>query len=129
MAVIEQCDRYHIPIFIVRSKADLQIQNILQDEFGDGETTVEDYKKHHSAALQLLIDSTKKNLDKDLEKARLAKREVFIISSRSLRALMTGNQRDAANVIDEGNLLQAVLKVYNRRFGAQAQLSTLTAVE
>jgi ABC-type hemin transport system substrate-binding protein len=127
VAVIEQCDRYNIPIFLVRSKADLQIQNILQD-FESKETTVEVYERARSAARQLLIYLTKKNLDENLQKANLAKREVFIISSSSLRALMTGNQ-GAANMIDEGKLLQAVLKVYTRRFGAQAQLSTLTAVK
>ena len=129
MAVIQHCERYQIPVFLVRSKADMQIKNILEDNFDYDENekgSVEIYKRHHSAARQLLIDSTKKNLDKNLEKANLAKRQVFIISRSPMHALMTEkwNWRNEANMIDEANLLQAVLKAaYSRRYGPQ--LSTL----
>ena len=124
MAVIQHCERYQIPVFLVRSKADMQIKNILEDNFDYDESeegAVEIYKRHHSAARQLLVDSTKKNLDKNLEKANLAKRQVFIISRNSMHALMTEkwNWRNEGNVIDEANLLQAVLKAaYSRRYGA-----------
>ena len=107
----------------------MQIKNILEDNFDYDESekgSVEIYKRHHSAARQLLIDSTKKNLDKNLEKANLAKRQVFIISRCSMHALMTEkwNWRNEANMIDEANLLQAVLKAaYSRRYGPQ--VSTL----
>ena len=125
MAVIQHCERYQIPVFLVRSKADMQIKNILEDNFDYDESeegAVEIYKRHHSAARQLLVDSTKKNLDKNLEKANLAKRQVFIISRNSMHALMTEkwNWRNEGNVIDEANLLQAVLEAaYSRRYGAQ----------
>jgi hypothetical protein len=97
----------------------------LEDEFDydeSDEDALEIYKEHHSAARQLLIDSTRKDLDKNLEKANLAKREVFIISRSSMYALITQklNWRNAANMIDEANLLEAVLKAaYDRRYGAQ----------
>lgn len=126
VTIIQHCERYRIPLFIVRSKADVQIKNILTDQFDydEGEEDADEiYKKHHSAARQILIDSTRKNLDKNLEKAKLSKREVFIISSNSMYALMTDkwNRRTIANVIDEANLLQAVLKeAHSRRYGAQA---------
>jgi hypothetical protein len=121
VAIIQHCERYQIPLFLVRSKADLQIKNILKDEFGydSEEDDVEDYKRHHPAARQLLIDYTKQDLDRNLEKANLGKREVFIISKSSMHALMTEklNWRNVANVIDEVNLLQAVLKAaYTRRY-------------
>jgi len=113
-----------MPLFIVQSKADLQIKNILEDKFGYDESeedAVEKYKKHHSAARQLLIDSSRKNFNKHLEKANLTKRDVFIISRSSMYALMTAkwSWRTAANVIDEVNLLQAVLKaaMETRRHG------------
>ena len=94
------------------------------DQFGydEGEEdAVEKYKEHHSAARQLFIDSTRKNLDENLEKANLAKREVFIISSGSMHALLTEkwNWRSTANVIDEKNLFRAVLRAARtRRYGA-----------
>jgi hypothetical protein len=121
VAVIQHCERYHIPVFLVRSKADIHIKNILEDEFEYDESE-KGAAEIYSAARQLLIDATKKNLDKNLEKANLAKREVFIISRNSMRALMTENWnwRNEANLIDEANLLQAVLRAaYDRRFGAQ----------
>ncbi|KAF8806003.1 P-loop containing nucleoside triphosphate hydrolase protein [Phlegmacium glaucopus] len=126
VTIIQNCERYNIPLFIVRSKADVHIKNILGDQFGydEGEDdAVEIYKKHHSAARQLLIDSTRKNLEKNLEKASLAKREVFLISSNSMHALTTEkwNWRNAANLIDEANLLKAVLQAaHGRRYGARA---------
>ena len=126
MAIIQHCERYRIPVFVVRSKADILIKNILEDEFGydeSDEVALEIYKKHHSAARQLLIDSTRKDFDKNLEKANLTKREVFIISRSSMCALMTEkwNWRNEGNVIDEANLVEAVLKAaYARRYGAQA---------
>jgi hypothetical protein len=131
VAIIQHCERYQIPVFLVRSKADIQIKNILENKFdydeSEKDSAVEIYKTHHSAARQLLIDSTKMDLDKNLEKANLAKRQVFIISKSSMHALMTEkwNWRNTANVIDEANLLQAVLKAaYSRRYGAQLEVST-----
>jgi hypothetical protein len=125
VAIIQHCERYHIPVFLIRSKADIQIKNILDDKFDYDESekdAITIYKRHHSAARQLLIDSTKNDLDKNLEKANLAKRQVFIISRSSMYALMTEkwSWRNAANVIDEADLLQAVLNAaYSRRYGAQ----------
>lgn len=130
MAIIQHCERYNIPVFLVRSKADIQIKSILEDNFDYDESekgAIEIYKRHHSAARQLLIESTKKDLDKNLKTANLAKRQVFIISRSSMHALMTEkwNWRNAANVIDEANLLQAVLKAaYSRRYASSAQGST-----
>jgi len=110
----------------VRSKADIHIKNVLRDQFGydeNEEDAVEQYEKHHSAARQILIDSTRKNLDKNLEKANLVKRQVFIVCQSSMHALVTDkwNWRTAVNTIDEANLLQAVLKAaHSRRYGIQA---------
>jgi len=128
VTIIQHCERYRIPLFLVRSKADVQIKSILGDKFGydEGEEdAVEKYKKHHPVARQLLIDSTKKDIDRNFEnpEANLAKRQVFIISSHSMYALMTDkwNWRTAANVIDESTLLEAVLKAaHSRRYGDQA---------
>ena len=132
MAIIQHCERYHIPVFLVRSKADILIKSILEDQFDYDETeedAVEIFKRHHSAARQLLIDSTKKNLANNLKKANLAKRQVFIISRSSMHALMTErwNWKNEANLIDEANLLQAVLKAaYSRRYGAQVSTPKIT---
>ena len=100
----------------------------MRDKFGydeDEEDAVEKYKKHYSAARQLLIDSTKKDLDRNFAnpQANLAKRQVFIISSHVMYALMTDkrNSRTAANVIDEIDLLKAILNAaHSRRYGDQA---------
>ena len=129
MAIIQHCERFNIPVFLVRSKADILIKSILEDnfEYDDSEKgAVKIYKRHYSAARQLLIDSTKENLDKNLEKANLAKRQVFIISRSSMHALLTEkwNGRNKVNVIDEANLLQALLEAaYSRRYDG-TQVST-----
>lgn len=104
------------------------------DQFGYDESeedAVENYKKHQPAARRLLIDSTKKNLDKNLELANLADRQVFIVSRGSMHAFMTEqwNWKTAANVIDEANLIQAVLQAaHARRYGAQAPIKDHSTV-
>ena len=104
------------------------------DQFGYDESekdAVEIYKKYHPAARQLLIDSTKKNLDKNLELANLADRQVFIVSRGSMHAFMTEqwNWKTAANVIDEANLIQAVLQAaHTRRYGAHAPIKDHSTV-
>ena len=124
VSIIQNCERFKIPIFIVRSKADIHIRNIMQDlgydeNDEDADDAFGDYQKR---ARQLLIDTTKKNLEDNLEKAKLNKYDVFIVSGRVIFSLVTEKAlKKTTPEIDEVRLMEAVLKMaYARRYGTQA---------
>ena len=83
---------------------------------------VDDFDDYQRRARQLLIDATRKNLDDNLEMAKLDKHDVFIVSSNVIFSLVTGKgHRKTAPAIDETRLMENVLKMaYTRLYGAQA---------
>ena len=86
------------------------------DEYADDDH----YEDCQAQARQLLIDSTKNNLEKNLEKAELPKHDVFIVSSPVIYSLITG-KRNKKPEIDEVRLVEADLKrAHERRNGTQA---------
>ncbi|KAF8813332.1 hypothetical protein BYT27DRAFT_7180809 [Phlegmacium glaucopus] len=114
VAIIQNCERYQIPLYIVRSKADSHIRNVMEDiepdsDEGDDEGDDEEICKR---ARQIFIDSTRGDFEQNLQKANLTKREVFIVSSSVMRALVAKrcNSRVSNSMIDEARLLEAVLK-------------------
>ena len=89
------------------------------EDFDDSDDNVDDYQ---TRAQQLLINSTRKNVEKTLEEARLAKRDVFIVSSHVIFSLVNakGNKK-ATPAIDEAHLIETILTMaYARRYGNQA---------
>ena len=119
VAIIQNCERYRIPLHIVRSKADTHIGNVMEDiqpdsDEGDANGSEELYKQ----ARQIFIDSTRGDFEKNLQNALLTKRDVFIVSSLVMRALVTkkSNSKISNMMIDEARLLEAVLEVTYARF-------------
>jgi hypothetical protein len=114
VAIIQNCERYKIPLYIVRSKADTHIRNVIQDNEPDSDEGEEDEDNEESykRARQTFIQSTRRDFEQNLEKVQLTKRDVFMISSSVMRALVTNrcNSRVSNRMIDESRLLEAVLK-------------------
>ena len=73
-------------------------------------------------ARQLLIDSTKKNLEDNLEKAELNKHDVFIVTSSVIFSLVNGKAiKKTIPAIDETRLMESILRIAQaRRYGTQA---------
>ena len=101
----------------------MHIQNTMKDkgydENDDNEAGVkEDYQRR---ARQLLIDSTRKNLESNFDKAKLKKHDVFIVSGSVISLLVNGKaMKNAALAIDEARLLESILKkAHERRYGTQ----------
>lgn len=70
MKSMQKCERFKIPLFIVRSKADIHIKNIIQYLHGEHDGSSDENSDDHQArARQSLIDSTslRNNLDKKLD--------------------------------------------------------------
>ena len=88
----------------------------------DAENDLDDYQ---AKARQLLITTTRDNLEKNLEKAELTKREVFIVSGSVIYSIITdkGSKKKGTQTppIDEARLIETVLKfAHARRYGTQA---------
>jgi hypothetical protein len=75
-----------------------------EEDGDDGES----YKQ----ARQVFIHSTREDFEKNLQKANLPRRDVFIVSNSVMRALVAKrrNSRVSNTMIDEASLLEAVSK-------------------
>jgi hypothetical protein len=96
------------------------MQDIGYDENDDdADEKFDDYQKQ---ARQLLIDTTRKNLEENLEKAELNKHDVFIVSSSVIFSLVNGKGiKKTTPAIDEVRLMETILKIaHGRRYGNQA---------
>jgi len=122
VSIIQNCERFRIPLFIVRSKADIHIRNIMRDIGYDEYDDDADFDDYQGRARQLLIDTTRKNLEGNLEKAELKKHDVFIVSGSVIFSLVAAAKRiKATAVIDEARLMESILKMaHARRYGTQA---------
>ena len=114
VSIIQNCERYRIPLFIVRSKADMHIRNIMQDigydEIDDNADV--DFDDFQRRARQMLIDTTRKNLEDNLEKAKLKKHDVFIVSGSVIFSLVAAKQiKRTIPAIDEARLMDCILKM------------------
>ena len=120
IAIIQNCERYQIPLYIVRSKADTHIRNIMENNQPDSdEEDANDSEEFYKQARQTFVDTTRGDFEKNLQTALLTKRDVFIVSSIVMRALVTEkcNGKISKMMIDEARLLEAVLKETYVRLG------------
>jgi hypothetical protein len=133
VSIIQNCERFKIPLFIVRSKADIHIRNIMQDLGYDenDDDADDDFDDYQARARQILIDTTRNNLETNLEKAELVKRDVFIVSGSVIYSLVTekANKKKTTPAIDEARLMETVMKIaHARRYGNQAPAKTHSTV-
>ena len=97
------------------------MQDLGYDENDDSEPE-DEYDGYQARARQILIDSTRENLEINLEKAELAKHDVFIVSESVIYSRVTGkwNKKDTQTPIDEARLVETLLKIaHSRRYGTQ----------
>ena len=88
----------------------------------------ENLSDYQAQARQLLIETTRKNLETNLTKAELVNRDVFIVSGNIIYSLVTKNKKSSL-AIDEERLIQTVLTVaHNRRYGSQAPVKNHSAI-
>jgi hypothetical protein len=114
----------------------MHIKNIMRDLGYDKKNNYyadDDLADYRTRARQLLIDSTRKNLEDNLKKAELNKHDVFIVSNNVIFSLVTAKE-PKKTVVDEAHLLESFLRTaHARRYGpgsqASANHSTLVRVE
>jgi hypothetical protein len=124
VSIIQNCERFKIPLFIVRSKADIHIKNIMHDIGYDenDDDADDDFDDYQRQARQLLIDATRKNVEDNFEKAELNKHDVFLVSSSVIFSLVSAKgHKKTTPTIDEARLMETMLRMaHARRYGSQA---------
>jgi len=131
VSIIQNCELFNIPLFVVRSKADIDIKNIITHELCDENDSDSDLESddnnlnsddYQTRARQSLIDSTRKDLEENLKEAQLAKRDVFIVSNSVIFSLVAAKKlKEKIPEIDETRLIEAILEAaHARRYGNQA---------
>jgi hypothetical protein len=97
------------------------MQDLGYDENDDDADDGSDLADYQRRARQLLIDSTRKNLEDNLKKAELNKHDVFIVSNNVILSLVTAKEpKKTTPVIDEARLLESILRMaHARRYGTQ----------
>ncbi|KAG2033596.1 immunity-related GTPases-like protein, partial [Suillus americanus] len=106
IAVLTNCKRFKIPTYIVRSKADQHIYNIMKD-MGYDSDNVEDRKQHHHIARQRFIQQTRQSVKDNLENANIPDQRVYIVSNETMLSVV--KEKQPKKVIDEIELLNDLI--------------------
>ena len=123
IAILVNARRFNIPTYIVRSKADQHIRNVMMDmgydSEGDDEEDVERRDKLYKAARKQFIEHTRKSVQTNLEDANLPNQRVYIVSNSTLLSIVVNKM--PKKTIDEMDLLNDLFnETYIRRKASQA---------
>ncbi|KAH7887341.1 hypothetical protein F5I97DRAFT_1859676 [Phlebopus sp. FC_14] len=104
-AILTNCRRFKIPTFIVRSKADQHIHNLMKemgyesDEEGDGNR-----EQLYKSARAQLIAETRQSVKQNLADAQLPDQRIYIVSNKALLGIV--KDKAPKKAIDEIELLR-----------------------
>jgi len=115
--IIEECDRFAIPIFLVRSKADQNIRNLESD---NPDWDLKQCREN-------FISTTLKDMEKKLASIELKDKKVYIVSSPVMKAITSktivkessGSSKKVTceQIIDEADLIKKVVEtIRDRRY-------------
>ncbi|KIJ13290.1 hypothetical protein PAXINDRAFT_81359 [Paxillus involutus ATCC 200175] len=121
IAILNNSRRFKIPTYIVRSKADQHIRNIMKEMGYDSDESdeegVERRNKLYKAARKHFIQETRKSVKNNLENANLPDQRVYIISNDTMQAIV--KEKTPKKTIDELDLLSDLFNEAHVRRGAQ----------
>jgi chemotaxis protein histidine kinase CheA len=106
IAILTNCRRFNIPTYIVRSKADQHIRNLMRDmgyDSDDDEDDEDRKKKLYRTARQQFIEQTRRSVKDNLENANMPDQRVYIISNETMLGVV--KEKRPKKVIDEIQLL------------------------
>lgn len=110
LAILENCHLFKIPTFIIRSKANQHIRNILEDMgYCDNEHSKEDY----IAARDKLIRETHEKTEANLKSRNLPLQKTYIVSKDVVCSVVQG--KTPKDPIDEIQLLQDLISAAYHR--------------
>ena len=121
IAILINARRFDIPTYIVRSKANQHVLNIMitkgYDSEGDDEEDVKRRAELYKAARKQFIQETRESVRANLEDANLPDQSVYILSNTSLRSVMQDKMPKKA--IDEVELINDLYTTAYARRGAR----------
>ncbi|KAG2135730.1 interferon-inducible GTPase-domain-containing protein [Suillus bovinus] len=117
IAILTNCRRFNIPTYIVRSKADQHISNIMDDmeDVSDHDESENKKKKLYQVARQRFIQQTRQSVKDNLENANIPDQKVYIVSNKTMIDVVKTKQ--AVRVIDEIELLNDLIQETQTRRG------------
>ncbi|KAG2105047.1 uncharacterized protein F5147DRAFT_579531 [Suillus discolor] len=125
IAILTNCKRFKIPTYIVRSKADQHIRNIMKDMGydSDDDESEDQKKKLYQAARQQFIQQTRQSVRENLENANMPDQRVYIVSNEPMLGVM--KEKRPKKVIDEIELLNDLIgEAQTRRARRDAEAAT-----
>ncbi|KAF9226902.1 P-loop containing nucleoside triphosphate hydrolase protein [Gyrodon lividus] len=130
IAILNNCKRFKIPTYIVRSKADQHIRNLMRDmgydSDGSDEEDIERRNRLYKAARKQFVQETKKSVKTNLENANMPDQRVYIISNDTMQGIV--KEKTPKKTIDELELLTDLFnEAHLRRTAQVAQKHTAGA--
>ncbi|KAI6135621.1 P-loop containing nucleoside triphosphate hydrolase protein, partial [Pisolithus croceorrhizus] len=103
-AILTNCHHFQIPTFIVRSKSDQHIFNLMMDAGYDPDVEDADSREqYYRIAREQYISGTREAVEKNLTQANLPNQRVYIVSKKTL--FSAAKNRQPRGMIDEVELL------------------------
>ncbi|KDQ50086.1 hypothetical protein JAAARDRAFT_711288 [Jaapia argillacea MUCL 33604] len=116
IAILENCKRFNIPSYIVRSKANQHVLNIMNDMGYDFMTDDGTQRAQLlPAARARFIAETRQSVKANLEKAGLSPKRVYIVSKDAMVPVIQGKAMRKDALMDEVELVEDILKEATRR--------------
>ncbi|KAF8138957.1 P-loop containing nucleoside triphosphate hydrolase protein [Boletus edulis] len=103
-AILTNCRRYRIPTFIVRSKADQHIRNLMKEMGYDSDDEGQTKERMYRAAREQFIAETHRSVKENLQEAQLPDQRVYIVSHKSVLGIV--RDKTPKRTIDELELLR-----------------------
>ncbi|KAG2141502.1 interferon-inducible GTPase-domain-containing protein [Suillus cothurnatus] len=125
IAILTNCRRFKIPTYIVRSKADQHIRNIMKDMGydSDDDESGDQKKRLYQAARQQFIQQTRQSVKDNLENANMPNQRVYIVSNEPMLGVV--KEKRPKKVIDEIELMNDLIgEAQTRRARRDAEAAT-----
>ncbi|KAF8460411.1 interferon-inducible GTPase-domain-containing protein [Kalaharituber pfeilii] len=126
IAILQQCEAFKIPAFIVRSKTNQHINNIMRDQLGyttDDSDDEEDYYSRLTKAKEILVEGTKATVRENLREGELnPNQRVYMVCSDGVRSAVRAQRENKEiqkleKIIDERELIRDLAEaIVHRRY-------------
>ncbi|KAI6034832.1 P-loop containing nucleoside triphosphate hydrolase protein [Pisolithus orientalis] len=103
-AILANCRRFNIPTFIIRSKSDQHILNLMKDMgYDPDEEDTDSRAQFYKVAREKYISETRQSVKNNLAEANLPDQRVYIVSNKTLSGVV--KDKGPKRIIDEVELL------------------------
>lgn len=111
LAILENCRRFQIPTYIVRSKADFHVRNLMNDMGYDSDDDDDEsqYETMYNPARERYISDTQATVQQNLGDAMLPVQNVYLVSNKVLLSAVK-KRTLPKTALDEMELLKDLLE-------------------